>query len=127
MEHILALSSKVGDALNVLAEIDQHTRFRITRKWIYVDLLWIIMQLHAQGKSIDVEKITAKFDYFEERRRKYTSAPDLLLKSRREDAAPNDRALYEYIYAFRADGASKASLQKRNKALKKFLRDVAVD
>ena len=127
MEDILGLSSKVGDALNVLAEIDQHTRFRITRKWIYVDLLWVIMQLHEQGKSIDVQKITAKYNYFEERRRKYTSEPDLLLNSRRRDAAPNDRALYEYIYAFRADGASKTNLQKRNKALRKFLRDVEVD
>lgn len=126
MEDILALSATVGEALNVLSEMDQHTRFRITRKWIYVDLLWIIMQFQAEGKSIDVEKITSQYDYFEERRREYTSEPDLLLNSRRRDAAPNDRALYEYIYAFRADGASKANLQKRNKALRRFLKNVEV-
>jgi len=126
MDEITALSAKVGAALNILAEVDQETGYRIIRKWIFVDLLLLIMQYQAAGKAIDITRFTAAYDSFEERRQQYTSEPDLLLNSRRRDAAPNDRALYDYLYAFRTEGAKAASLQKRNKALAKFFRRVEV-
>lgn len=125
-EDITALSAKVGDALNVLSEIDQHVRNRIIRKWIFVDLLLLVMQLQAAGKAIDITKFAAAYDAFETRRQEYTSEPDLLLNSRRKDARPNDRALYDYSFAFRTEGAKAASLQKRNQSLKPFFRNVEV-
>jgi len=125
-EDLTDLSSKVGEALNVLAEIDQLTRYRIIRKWIFVDLLLHIMKLQGAGKAIDVNRFAASYDAFEERRQQYTSEPDLLLNARRKDAAPNDRALYDYIYAFRTEGAKSANLLQRNKAITKFIRNVEV-
>ena len=40
------------------------------------------------------------------------------------DAQTNDRALYDYIYAFRAEGAKSANLLLRNKSMLKFFRRV---
>jgi hypothetical protein len=126
MEEITALSAKVGDALNVLAEVDQHTRYRITRKWIFVDLLWLIMSFQAEGKAIDVVRFAAAYDAFEERRREYTSSPDLLLRTTRKDAKALDRSLYDYLFAFRTEGAKAASLQTRHKSIRRFFKNVEV-
>jgi hypothetical protein len=125
-EEIMALSAKVGDALNVLSEVDAHTRYPITRKWIFVDLLALIMKLQASGKAIDVAKFTAAYDAFEEHRRDYTSSPELLLNGRRKDAQPLDRSLYDYLFAFRTEGAKAASLQARLKAMARFFKNVEV-
>ena len=123
---ITALSAKVGAALNILAEVDQVTSYRIIRKWIFVDLLLLIMEFQAGGRAIDITRFTIAYDGFEERRQQYTSAPEPLLNARRRDAASNDRALYDYIYAFRTEGARAANLQKRHKSLAKFFRRVDV-
>src|SRR5260221_4587262 len=116
----MALSTKVGEALNILAEVDQPTRFPITRKWIFVDLLRLIMNYQADGKAVDVAKFTAAYDAFEERRRAYISSPELLLNSGRDDARPLDRSLYDYLFAFRTEGAKASSLQQRLKAMAPF-------
>lgn len=126
MEDIMALSTKVGEALNVLSEVDQHTRYPITRKWIFVDLLGLIMNYQANGKAVDVARFTAAYDAFEERRRDYTSSPELLLNSRRSDARPLDRSLYDYLFAFRTEGAKASSLQRRLKAMARFFKNVEV-
>lgn len=123
-EELMELSSCVGDALNILAEVDQETRYPIVRKWIFVDLLLLILQMRAAGKAIDIEKFTEAYDRFEERRRQYGRRPEPLLRANRADKRPHDRSLYDYIYAFRAEAATSASLLKRNKALAKFFRKV---
>lgn len=125
-EEIMALAAKVGEALNVLSEVDQHVRHRIVRKWIFVDLLLIILQLQAEGKAVDVARFAAAYDAFETRRQEYTSEPDLLLNARRKDARTNDRALYDYLFAFRTEGAKAGSIQRRNQSLKKFIKKVEV-
>ncbi|WP_288142949.1 DUF262 domain-containing protein [Mesorhizobium sp.] len=126
MEEITALSAKVGNALNVLAEVDQHAHYRINRKWIFVDLLWLIMKYQAAGKAIDTARFTDAYNLFEERRRKYTSSPDLLLNKRRKDARPLDRSMYDYLFAFRTEGAKAAGLQIRHKSIGRFFRNVEV-
>jgi hypothetical protein len=126
MEDVMALSSKVGEALNVLAEVDQLTRFTIIRKWIFVDLLGLIMTYQDAGKAINVAKFTVAYDAFEERRRSYASTPDRLLDSTRSDARPLDRSLYDYLFAFRTEGAKAASLQQRLKTMARFFKNVEV-
>jgi hypothetical protein len=125
-EELMQLSSKVGEALNVLSEVDQRTAYPVTRKWIFVDLLGLIMLYHDSGKAVDVDKFTAAYDVFENRRRAYTSHMDKLLDSKRKDAETLDRQLYDYLAAFRTEGAKAASLLARQNALKRFFRNVEV-
>ena len=126
MEDVMTLSSKVGEALNVLAEVDQLTRFPIVRKWIFVDLLALIMTYQDAGKAITVAKFTSAYDAFEERRRAYVSTPDRLLDTSRKDARKLDRSLYDYLFAFRTEGANAASLQQRLKTMARFFKNVEV-
>ncbi|WP_267382216.1 MULTISPECIES: DUF262 domain-containing protein [unclassified Sphingomonas] len=126
MEDITALSARVGEALNVLGEVDQRTKYNITRKWIFVDLLALILQYQDAGKAIDIAKFTTRYDAFEKRRRDYTSKQDILLNSRRADSKSTDRALYDYLFAFRTEGAKAASLSTRRRSLAKFFPDVEV-
>jgi hypothetical protein len=126
MEDITALSAKVGEALNVLVEVDQRTRFPIIRKWIFVDLLGLVMKYHTEGKAIDVVRFTAAYDAFEERRRAYASSPDKLLDSSRKDARRLDRSMYDYLFAFRTEGAKAASLVQRQKTMSRFFKNVEV-
>lgn len=125
-EELMQLSSKVGEALNVLSEVDQHTAYPVTRKWIFVDLLGLIMSYHDSGKAVDVAKFTEAYDGFETRRRAYTSQMDKLLDSKRKDAEPLDRHLYDYLAAFRTEGAKATSLVTRQNALKRFFKNVEV-
>ena len=126
MEEVTALSARIGEGLNVLAEVDQRTKFRITRKWIFVDILALVLKYLDDGKAIDIAKFTSRYDAFEERRRAYTSKPDTLLNTRRADAATSDRALYDYMFAFRTEGAKAGSLATRQRSLSKFFPRVEV-
>lgn len=120
LEELATLSARVGNALNILAEVDLAADFRVDRKWLFVDLLMLVFQKHMAGKAIDIARFTAAYNRFEGRRREYTSSPEDLLRSRRRDAQTNDAALYDYIYAFRTEGAKSANILKRNRAISKF-------
>jgi hypothetical protein len=127
LDRILRLSDEVGEALNVLAAIDRRTHYRIVRKWIFVDLMWFIMQLQAKRVAIDTLKLTNSYERFEERRLAYTSRPEELLTRHRPDSSRLDRRLYDYIDAFRTSGGTRENLKRRNRALRAFCTDVAVD
>jgi hypothetical protein len=121
-DQVLALSAKVGDALNVIATVNELSSHRITQKWIFVDLCWLIMQRHEAGAVIDPAKLAAAYQAFEVRRRDYTSHADDLIRGR-EEVPPLDRHLYAYIGAFRAEGAVQGNLRVRNAALQAFCAD----
>jgi Protein of unknown function DUF262 len=122
-DQILKVSAQVGEALNVLAEINKVVGYRITQKWIFVDLLWLIMQHHTRGATIDIQKAASSYLKFEERRREFNSQPEVLIRGRRQNPTL-DRQLYNYILAFKAQGGQQANLRTRNQALRAFFRDI---
>lgn len=122
---VLRLSEIVGDALELLKGVDKKLKRRITQKWLFVDLCWLIMQNQAKGKQINVDELAENFDLFEDLRREYTRRPEDLIELEKNFAAkPNkmNRHLYDYIMAFRAQGATHANLKIRNAALHAFCR-----
>jgi len=72
-DQILRMSAQVGEALNVLAKIDEIAGYRITQKWIFVDLLWLIMQRQSAGAVVDATKAASHYLEFEKRRREFNS------------------------------------------------------
>jgi Protein of unknown function DUF262 len=122
-DEVLELSAEVGDALNVLAEVNNLSGRRITQKWIFVDLSWLIMQRHEAGASVDPAKLAAAYQAFEARRREYNSRPEVLIRGRRRDPAL-DRHLYNYIGAFRLQGGLAANIALRAAALRAFCPDI---
>jgi hypothetical protein len=123
-EEVLELSSKVDDALTVLAAINQQLGYSITQKWIFVDLSWLIMQYHADGKIVDVDIFVSRFRNFETLRRAYNSESEKLLRPGEHPDVANVlcKHLYDYIGAFRAQGGLRGNLLVRNKALKAFFK-----
>jgi hypothetical protein len=72
--------------------------------------------------AINVEELTEGFREFEQLRREYTRHPEDLIRV--TTAVPKqtrlNRHLYDYIIAFRAQGATHANLKVRNTALRAF-------
>lgn len=123
-EEVLSLSEKVDNSLTVLNEINGHIGFSLIRKWLFVDLAWLIMQFQAENKVIDAKEIAEKFSRFEDLRLAYTSHSEMLLLDSKDLGISVSLAknLYSYINAFKAQGGLKTSLQIRNKALRAFLK-----
>ena len=120
---VLELSAQVGDALNVLARVNEHLRYRITQKWIFVDLCWLVMQRHATGAQVDPDKLADAYAAFDIRRREFNRTPDVLIRRGRRGRALN-RHLYNYIYGFRMQGGTAANLEVRNTALRAYCPDI---
>ena len=123
-DKVLELSATVGDALNVLAEVNDVLGAKITQKWIFVDLCWLIMQWQADGLDIDTAVLAEDFEAFEALRRQYLKRPEDLINANgvAVKQARLNRHLYDYIVAFRAQGATHANLKIRNNALKAYCR-----
>jgi len=118
---LLAFSSAVNDALTVLAEMDAQLKRQITQKWLFVDLVWLIIQQHSAGVEVNADDLAESFIEFDDLRRKYTSKPEDILQA--EGTAKQvrlNKALYDYIMAFRAQGATHANLKTRNASLRAY-------
>ena len=120
---VLELSAEVGDALNVLAAMNERLGRRITQKWIFVDLCWLIMQRHSAGAQVDAVKLADAYAVFDSRRKEFNRSPDTLIR-RRGRVPALDRHLYHYINAFRLQAGTAANLSIRNAALRAFCPDI---
>lgn len=123
-EEILEMAAEVGDALNVLEEVNAGLGGRLTQKWIVVDLAWLVMERQRAGLSTDAAKLASAYSAFDTRRLQFNSRPEVLIRGRRKEPAL-DRHLYNYINAFRLQGATAANIRLRAAALKAHLVDIA--
>jgi Protein of unknown function DUF262 len=121
-DEIVEITKAVLDALTVLAKINKLINFTLVQKWIYVDLAWMIMQLHAERKTPNAAKIAQKYVEFEKLRRQFTAHPEEILAVGKypEISKPMKKHLYDYIVAFKAQGATHGNLQIRNSAIRAF-------
>ncbi|SDD08371.1 Protein of unknown function DUF262 [Bradyrhizobium brasilense] len=118
MNEVLSLSAEVGECLNVLAQVNRLADFRITQKWIFVDLFYLILRRYRAGAAVDPAKLFAAYEEFEALRREYTSRPEALVSGKKGSTL--DRHLYDYITAFKAQGAVAVNLRARADALTAF-------
>jgi hypothetical protein len=119
---VLELSASVDDALAVLAEVNKALDYTITQKWIFVDLVWIIMQNQGAGKIINVKDFASRYRNFEILRRAYNTLPGaLLLRGSHPDIEDGlSQNLYNFIGAFKVQAGLRGNLVLRNKSLKEF-------
>ena len=121
MPELLAFSSAVSEALTVLAEVDALLKRRITQKWLFVDLVWLIIQQQTAGHEVNADDLAEGFMEFDELRRKYTKNPEDLLRSKGNSRQLRlNEYLYDYIMAFRAQGAMHVNLKTRNTSLRAY-------
>ena len=122
---ILELASRAGDVLNVLNDVNKELNFRITQKWIFVDLFWLISQRHDSGAKVDAVKLATAYRHFEQLRTAHNAAPEALIAGGATQSRLN-RHLYDYIVAFKNEGAVRENLKTRNEALRAFCPDIDV-
>jgi len=118
---LLALSSEVNEALNVLSEVDAQLKRRITQKWLFVDLVWLIIQQLTSGLEVNADDLAESFMEFDDLRRRYTGRPeDILQAPGNSKQLKLNKALYDYLMAFRAQGAIHVNLKTRNSSLRAY-------
>jgi hypothetical protein len=118
---LLAYSSSVNEALTVLTEVDAQLKRRITQKWLFVDLVWLIIQQQSAGIDVNADDLADSFIDFDILRQKYASKPEDLLQAKGTPKQLRlNKALYDYIMAFRAQGATHANLRIRNASLRAY-------
>lgn len=118
---LLVFSSAVSDALTLLEEVDAQLKRRITQKWLFVDLVWLIIQQQTTGVEVNADDLAESFIEFDDLRKKYTSKPEELLQAvGTAKQVKLNKALYDYIMAFRAQGATHANLKTRNASLRAY-------
>ncbi len=119
---VLAMAAQVGDALNVLDEVNQRLGFRLVEKWLFVDLCWFVMQREASGTSVDSTTLAERFASFNALRKKHTGKPEQVLEAA-EIRAPLRKHLFAYLEAFKTQAGTKEQLATRARALSAFCAD----
>ena len=108
---IMADSFKILDFLN---KVNGQTAKRITQKWIFVDLFYLLYQNKEKLKDLRPPVFAQVYLQFDEDRLKHNAEPEKLLSGRSGREA---RDLYDYIMAFKLSGGERKNLTHRNSIL----------
>ena len=96
--------------LDFLKEVNELSSSKITQKWIFVDLFYLLYRHVDQISKINVAKFAKTYLAFEEDRRKHNAEPEKLLAGK---AAKGDTDLYAYIIAFKIAGGERSNIKQR--------------
>ena len=123
VETIDELAPRIAEVLGILEQVNELSPYRMSQKWVFVDMCWFIANRLAAGRSVSPVRLSQAYSQFEQRRREYTSKPEELLRARH---SARDRALYNYLVAFKTSGAERNNVAARQAALDTILGDVEV-
>lgn len=120
---LLELAAGVGEALNVVHEVNQLLNFSIIHKWIFVDLCWFVLRRLKRGDVIEAQVLAKSFAAFDKYRREHTRAPEKVLDP---NGLPSKlrRHMYNYLVAFKTQGGTKENLRARAQAFDAFCANV---
>jgi len=103
---------RITNTLNTMAKVLRNKPPEMNIKWGFVDLYWAISVLKElfvlTGREDDIADF---YVAFERRRRSFTKDPSTLISPGRNEW---DRDLYEYIIAFKTEGAKRPKLTIRH-------------
>ena len=113
--------SQAHEILSFLAEINARTSRRLTQKWIFVDLFYLLYQHRCSLEDIQTRSFAETYVSFDEERLEHVSDPGRLLLGPR---SVRKKALYDYIVAFKASGGERSNLVQRNRVIRRRFRKV---
>lgn len=99
------------EILEFLQKVNLLALKRITQKWIFVDLFYLLFQNKTKIKPKDFARVYLQFD---KDRRKHNAEPEKLLSRK---PSQQDQDLYDYIMAFKISGGERKNLEERNEIL----------
>jgi hypothetical protein len=105
------LQNKIAVILDKLAEIDSNSSARIYKKYHFTDMFYFLFENYGRIAQMTAKAIAKKFDKFEEKRLANYNNPDVLIENKKPSQEEKD--LYDYIIAFRYNGADPDSITTR--------------
>jgi len=102
------------EILQFLHKVNARASKRITQKWIFVDLFYLLYQNKAKIKKIRPKDFAGVYLQFDKDRLKHNAEPEKLLSGK---PTREKKDLYNYIMAFKISGGQRKNLEQRNKVL----------
>jgi len=108
----LSQLKKIDKTLGFIEQVDTNCTTRIYKKFHLIDLFWFLYNKIDSIKKFDLVNFCDDFDRFEsERLNKQDDPKKILIK---EPLSTRDKKLYDYIIAFKSEGALIKSIQIRH-------------
>ena len=105
------LQKKIAVILDKLAEIDSISSTKIYKKYHFIDMFYFLFENYGRIAKMNASAIATKFDKFERVRLENYNKPEVLIENKQPKQ--NEKDLYEYIIAFRFNGAEPESIKTR--------------
>lgn len=107
------------EILTFLDKVNAMASKRLTQKWIFVDLFYLLYQNNENIKKLNAREFAKAYVNFDKQRLKNNAEPEKLL-----DGNPTieQKNLYDYILAFKISGGERNNLVQRNIVLKGFFK-----
>jgi Protein of unknown function DUF262 len=115
------LMSDINDVLDVLRTINQLTSKRLTQKWMFVDLFYLLYRRKSNLKKLQLRHVADAYAAFDRERLHHNATPEALLQG---SPSSKDKELYDYIQAFKISGGDRKNLTRRQRVLERRLRTV---
>ena len=113
--------AQADEILSFLETVNVRVSKRLTQKWIFVDLFYVLYQNREGLAAISPKRFAEAYVLFDKERLEHVSDPGSLLLGKPTKA---EKALYEYIVAFKVSGGERSNLLQRNRVLRRRLRPV---
>ncbi len=115
-----SLQKRIADTLDKIAEIDSLSSVRIYKKYHFVDFFYFLFQEKSALISGNSAVFARKFDDFERLRLFNYNKPEILIENKKPTS--EERDLYDYIIAFRYNGAEPESIATRHRVFKNLFK-----
>lgn len=110
------------DILDFLEKVNARLNKRITQKWMFVDLFFLLFQNKSNLAKISIKKFSDLYTELDDDRREYNAEPEELINGR---PSKTKRDLYKYIMSFKYSGGEKANVQQRNQVVTRRFENLA--
>ena len=104
---------KAKHILDFMKKVNSSAKGIFKNKWSFVDAFYLFYQNFAKLKELKPNDIAQKLNILESERKKNIKKPEVLL-----DSKPD---FYDYIVAYKLEGATRNSLNTRNQVLQKWI------
>lgn len=105
------LLKKIAVILDKMAEIDGESSARIYKKYHFTDMFYFLFENFQKITQINAKIIAQKFDNFELKRQANYNTAAALIENKKP--SKDEKDLYDYIIAFRYNGADPESIKTR--------------
>lgn len=102
----------IASTLDKMAEIDSFSTTKIYKKFHFIDFFYYLFTKNSELSKINPRLIANKFDAFEKLRLSNYTRPEILIENKKP--TPKEKDLYDYIIAFRYNGADPESITVRH-------------